>query len=37
MRKKLDNSLAKKYGWSPKIDLNNGLEKVLESFIKIKN
>ena len=36
MRKKLDNSLAKKYGWSPKIDLNNGLEKVLESFIKIK-
>jgi len=37
MRKKLDNSLAKKYGWRPRVNLNNGLEKVLESFIKNKN
>tara|TARA_B100000787_G_C16133833_1_gene268666 strand:- start:594 stop:1037 length:444 start_codon:yes stop_codon:yes gene_type:complete len=37
MRKKLDNSLAKKYGWRPKVNLNNGLEKALESFIKNKN
>lgn len=37
MRKKLDNSLAKKYGWRPRVNLNNGLEKVLESFIKDKN
>jgi GDP-L-fucose synthase len=37
MRKKLDNSLAQKYGWKPKVDLENGLEKVLKSYIKLKN
>ena len=31
-RKLLDSSLAQKYGWKAKIDLNSGLEKVLQSL-----
>ena len=36
-RKKLDTSLAHYYGWKPKIDLNEGFDKVYKSFIKKTN
>ena len=33
-RKLLDTSLAQKYGWRPKINLDQGFEKVYSSFLK---
>ncbi len=33
-RKIVDSSLARKYGWKPKISLSEGLNKTLESFFK---
>ena len=33
-RKVLDVSLAKKYGWRPKINLEQGFEKVYNSFLR---
>jgi GDP-L-fucose synthase len=34
LRKVLDVSVAKKYGWSPKINLRDGFSKVIESYLK---
>ena len=34
MRKILNSSVAKKYGWKPKINLNIGFDKVYKSYIK---
>jgi GDP-L-fucose synthase len=36
-RKILNCSLAKSYGWKPKFDFKNSLEKVIKDFIKNKN
>ena len=33
-RKLLDNSLAKKYGWRPKISLDQGIKLSYKSFLK---
>ena len=33
-RKILDCSIAKKYGWSPKISLDNGFERTYKEYIK---
>ena len=33
-RKILNSSVAKKYGWKPKINLNIGFDKVYKSYIK---
>ena len=33
-RKILDNSLAKKYGWKPKYDFKNAIQKTYEDFLK---
>ena len=33
-RKKLDCTLAKKYGWKSKIDLNNGFDLTYKDFLK---
>ena len=33
-RKVLDVSVAKKYGWRPKIDLKDGFSKVIKSYLK---
>ena len=35
-RKKLNNSLARSYGWKPKIDLNEGFNYVFRDFLKNK-
>ena len=35
-RKKLNTSLARSYGWRPKIDLNEGFNYVLKDFLKNK-
>ena len=36
-RKVLDISLAKKYGWKPKISLNDGFDITYQDFLKKKN
>ena len=35
-RKKLNTSLARSYGWKPKIDLNEGFNNVFKDFLKNK-
>ena len=35
-RKKLNSSLARRYGWKPKIDLNEGFNYVFKDFLKNK-
>ena len=35
-RKKLNTSLARSYGWKPKIDLNEGFNYVFKDFLKNK-
>ena len=36
-RKKIDCKLAKKYGWKPKVKLNEGFELTYRSFLKTIN
>lgn len=36
MRKLLDTSLARSYGWKPKVSLNDGLKKTIENYNKKK-
>ena len=33
-KKVLDTSIAKNYGWLPKVDLSNGFFKTYEDFLK---
>ena len=35
-RKKIDTSLAKKYGWSPKTSLEKGLKLAIKDYLKLK-
>ena len=35
-RKILDISIAKKYGWKPKISLNEGFQSIYKSFLEYK-
>ncbi len=35
-RKILDSSIARKYGWKPKVNLNEGFNLVYDAFLKIK-
>ena len=35
-RKILDISIAKKYGWKPKISLNEGFQSIYKSFLDYK-
>ena len=36
-RKKIDTSLAKKYGWSPKTSLEKGLKLAIKDYLKLKS
>ena len=35
-RKIIDSSIAMKYGWSPKIDLNAGFDLTIKNYLKYR-